>query len=425
MQRTKRAIWSWALYDWANSAYTTTIMAGFFPIFFKVYWANPDNPTESTFYLGLANSAASILIALLAPFLGAVADRCSARKKFLATFAFLGMAMTSGLWLVAKGEMFSAICLYFAATVGWSGANVFYDSLLVTVAPKNKFDSVSALGYALGYIGGGILFLLNVVMYLKPAFFGIPDGATAIRLAFLSVAVWWVVFSIPVFLFVKETGAAAPPGMIKSVRAGWQQLWDTLAEIKRFSQVAVFLLAYWLYIDGVDTIVRMAVDYGKSLQFSNEVLLTSLLLVQFVAFPAALFYGWLAGKIGVKKAILSGITGYIFISVFGYFMVQEWHFYFLAFLVALFQGGIQALSRSLYARIIPHDKSAEFFGFYNMLGKFSAVIGPVMMGSLAYLLGNVRFGILSIVLLFVSGGLILTRVNIREGERIAREYLSD
>jgi len=423
MLDSKKSIRSWAMYDWANSAFATTVMSGFFPLFFKAYWANPDNPSESTFYLGMANSIASIIVAALAPFLGAIADRGTAKKKFLFTFAFLGVVMTGGLWMVAQGYWQMAVLLYVLATVGFSGGNIFYDSLLPGIASEKKVDYVSSLGFAMGYIGGGILFLINVLMYLKPDLFGIPDGATAIRLSFVTVAVWWAVFSIPVALWVKEPKIYKPVGIGTAVGLGWKQLIDTLRDIRHLRVVGIFLLAYWLYIDGVDTIVRMAVDYGATLKFPDSALITALLMVQFIAFPCALLFALFAKKIGAKQAIMVGIFGYGVITFLGYFMKEVWHFYALAAMVGLFQGGIQALSRSLYTRIIPAEKAAEFFGFYNMLGKFAAVIGPAMMGTITLVTGNIRYGILSILTLFILGGYFLIKVNIEEGSRMAREYL--
>ena len=420
----KKSIRSWALYDWANSAFATTVMAGFFPLFFKNYWANPNNPAESTYYLGLANSVASIIVAALAPFLGAIADRGSAKKKFLFTFAFLGIIMTGGLWMVQQGQWQLAILFYILATVGFSGSNIFYDSLLPGVASEKKVDYVSSLGFGIGYLGGGVLFLINVLMFQKPDLFGIADGTTAIRLSFVSVAVWWAVFSIPTMLWVKEPKIHEPIGIFKSIGLGWVQLRNTLKDIKHLKVVALFLFAYWFYIDGVDTIIRMAVDYGATLGFPDSALITALLLVQFVAFPCALLFSWYSKKIGVKSAIMTGILGYCVITFLGYFMTEVWHFFALAAMIGLFQGGIQALSRSLYTRIIPKDKAAEFFGFYNMLGKFAAVIGPFMMGYITLVSGNIRFGILSILILFVIGGLLLIKVDIKEGEKMAKEYLA-
>jgi len=423
MKKNKRSIWSWALYDWANSAYATTIMAGFFPIFFKEYWANPNNPNESTFYLGMANSIYAIVVAAIAPFLGAIADQGSKKKKFLIFFAFLGSIMTGGLCIVNQGYWQMAVLFYIIATIGFASANIFYDSLLPDITTEKNVDSVSSLGYGLGYLGGGLLFLLNVIMYLKPHLFGIPDGATAIRISFLSVAIWWIVFTIPLILFVSEANDDKSVYMGKAITMGWKQLIDTFKEIRKMRVVGLFLLGYFFYIDGVDTIVKMAVDYGMSLNFPNESLIIALLIVQFIAFPAALIYGWLAEKIGAKTGIMIGIIGYSIITFLGYFMTKVVHFYVLAVLIGLFQGGIQALSRSLYTRIIPPSKSAEFFGFYNMFGKFAAIIGPALMGTVTIIYGNARVGILSILSLFILGAYFLSKVDVEEGKRIVKEGL--
>ena len=419
----KKSVISWAMYDWANSAFATTVMAGFFPIFFKEYWADPNLPQQSTFYLGMANSLASIIVAALAPFLGAVADRGSAKKKFLFFFAFLGVVMTGSLYMVAQGHWMQAVIFYVAATVGFSGGNIFYDSLITGVSSEKKMDFTSTLGFGLGYIGGGLLFLLNVLMFQFPAFFGISGKVMAIKLSFLSVAIWWAVFSIPLFLFVKEPKAEKGVPLFQAVVEGWQQLIGTLRDIRHLKVVGLFLLAYWFYIDGVDTIIRMAVDYGKSLGFDSGALIAALLMVQFIAFPAAILYGLFSMRIGTKKAIMIAICAYTLITLLAFFMTQKWHFFTLAACIGLFQGGIQALSRSLFTQIIPANKSAQFFGFFNMLGKFAVVFGPVMMGVITILTENVRYGILSVTVLFVAGGFLLSKVNIEEGKRVAKEYL--
>ena len=419
MINSQKSILAWSLYDWANSAFATTVMAGFFPVFFKEYWSTTDNVTLSTWYLGLGNSIASILVAALAPFIGAIADRGTAKKKLLIFFAFLGIIATGGLWIVNQGHWQMAILFYIIASIGFMSGNIFYDALLPVVATKEKYDYASSLGYSLGYIGGGLLFLINVLMYLQPHSFGISDGATAIRLSFISVAVWWAVFSIPLILFVKEPTIHDPIGIFSSIKEGWSQLVSTLSKIREFKVVVTFLMAYWLYIDGVDTIIRMAVDYGTSIGFPASSLITALLLVQFVAFPATLIYSRFASKIGIKNALYTAILGYTLITIFGAFVSKEWHFYVIAVFIACFQGGIQALSRSLYSRIIPKNQAAEFFGFYNMLGKFAAIIGPPMMGYIGLITGNPRIGILSIVILFILGGFILTKVDLQEGERIS------
>ena len=418
--KNKKEILSWSLYDWANSTFSTTVMAGFFPIFFKQYWSTSAEVTVTTWYLGLANSIASILVATLAPFLGAIADKASVKKRLLIFFAFLGIISTGTLSIINQGQWIIAIVFYVTASIGFMSANIFYDSLLPSVAPKEKRDFVSSFGYALGYIGGGILFLINVLMYLKPELFGISDAASAIKLSFLTVAIWWAVFSIPIMVFVKEPSVSENIGITNSIKLGFNQLKSTIATIKKFKVVTTFLIAYWFYIDGVDTVIRMAVDYGTSIGFSTSALIIALLLVQFIAFPATLIYNWFASKIGIKRGIFIGIIGYILISIFASLVSKEWHFYAIAVMIACFQGGIQALSRSLYSTIIPKSNAAEFFGFYNMFGKFAAIIGPPLVGYIGLVTGNPRIGILSVIMLFVLGGIMLTKVDVEEGERVAR-----
>lgn len=417
-----KKVWAWSMYDWANSAFSTTVMAGFFPIFFEKYWSNPDDVIQSTYQLGWANSLASIVVAALAPFLGAIADRGSAKKKFLIFFCYMGVVMTGGLYMVGQGQWQMAVMVYIAASVGFMGANIFYDSLLPSVAPKEKMNYVSSLGFAIGYIGGGLLFLINVLMYLHPQWFGIADATTAIKLSFLSVAVWWGVFTIPLLLFVPEPQISDSLPLVRAISAGYRQLRITFIQIRQLKIIGMFLLAYWLYIDGVDTIIRMSVKMGSSLGFEAGDLITALLMVQFIAFPAALGYNWFASKIGTKKAVLIAIGGYSVVTLLAYFMTVKLHFYILAALIGLFQGGVQALSRSLFTRLIPRGKEAEFFGFYNMLGKFAAVIGPIMMGWVTLATGNVRLGILSILILFISGALLLQKVDFEEGERLAKTF---
>jgi len=422
MDSDKKKIWAWSLYDWANSAFSTTVMAGFFPIFFEKYWSNPDDVIQSTYQLGWANSLASIVIAALAPFLGAIADRGSVKKKFLIFFCYFGVVMTGALFMVGQGEWELAVLCYIASTIGFMGANIFYDSLLPSVAKREKLDYVSSFGFAMGYIGGGLLFLINVLMYLNPHWFGIPDAPTAIKLSFLTVAVWWGVFTIPLMIFVHEPPNADRLPINKAIIAGYRQLKITFGQIRRLKVIGVFLIAYWLYIDGVDTIIRMSVKMGSSLGFEAGDLITALLMVQFIAFFAALIYNWFASKIGTKKAVLIAIGGYSVVTLLAYFMTERIHFFILAAMIGLFQGGIQALSRSLYARLVPKGKEAEFFGFYNMLGKFAAVVGPVMMGWVTLATGNVRIGILSLLILFFSGAILLAKVDFEEGERLAASF---
>ncbi len=405
----------WSLYDWGNSAYATTVMAGFFPVFFKEYWSAGTEAVQSTFYLGIANSLASLLIVILAPLLGAIADQWSARKRFLLFFAFLGITMTALLPLVEKGAWQWAVLLYVMASIGFSGSISFYDSLLVFVTSPERFDVVSALGYAMGYLGGGLLFALNVWMTLQPQQFGLADAAEAVRLSFYCVALWWLLFTLPLALWVDEPDGRGSSAVV-AMRNGLSQLWRTFHEIRQLRTVFLFLLAYWCYIDGVDTIVRMAVDYGLSLGFDSNSLIVALLLTQFVGFPAAIGFGYLGRRIGTRRGIYLAIGVYVVIVLWAAQMSSQLEFYGLAVGIGLVQGGIQSLSRSFYTRLIPPDKSAEFFGFYNMLGKFAAVFGPLMVGWVGAASGNPRLGILTLLLLFFLGAVLLSRVEESDAE---------
>jgi UMF1 family MFS transporter len=419
----KRAVFGWGMYDWANSAFATTIMAGFFPIFFKGYWSVGADTTVSTARLGLANSIAGIAVALAAPLLGAIADRGSSKKRFLMFFAYMGVVMTSSLYMVSKGDWPLAVMLYVLATIGFSGGNIFYDALITGVASEERMDFVSALGFSLGYLGGGLLFAMNVWMTLSPGTFGFADAGNAVRFSFISVGIWWGVFSIPLFLFVKEPKNKEAESGARTVWAGLAQLRDTFQEARHQKTIFLFLLAYWLYMDGVDTVIRMAVDYGISIGFDSKDLIVALLITQFVGFPCAIGFGYLGGKIGARRCIFIGIAVYLFVCIWGAFMQRAGEFYLLAVVVGLVQGGIQALSRSFYAKLIPVDKSAQYFGFYNMIGKFAVVFGPVLMGGVGLFIRSMgyssnmasRLSITSIALLFIAGGVLFYFVNEEKG----------
>ncbi|MFA5698351.1 MAG: MFS transporter [Sphaerochaeta sp.] len=417
MQDTRRSIFAWAWYDWANSAFATTVMAGFFPVFFTAYWAVGSSTEQGTFFLGLANSLGSLIVALLAPFLGAIADWGSYKKRMLTFFTFLGAVMTSALFLLKMGSWPLAVLYYSLAVVGFSGANTFYDALLPFVASEKKVDYVSSLGYSLGYIGGGLLFLVNVLMYLNPHWFGLADEAMAIKISFVIVGVWWLVNTIPLWLWVKEDAATEELSAREAIKKGLRLTINTVKSFRQLKTVAIFLLAYWLYIDGVDTIIRMAVNYGTALGFPSESLIIALLITQFVAFPSALAYSFFGSKIGIKKALHVAIAAYAVIAVMGYFMTKAIHFYLLAIAIGLFQGGIQALSRSYYTRLIPKDQSAQFFGFFNMLGKFAAIVGPILMGSVTLITKSNRAGIISLIVLFILGYFFLTKVDEEAGKK--------
>ncbi len=409
---TRRPVLSWALYDWGNSAFATTVMAGFFPVFFNGFWSVGADGSLTTARLSFANGIASLVVALLAPIIGAIADRGGSRKKFLFVFAALGIVMSGGLYFVQQGNWAVAVLLYVCATVGFAGSNVFYDSMIVDVAKPDEFDMVSAYGYALGYLGGGILFAVNVLMTLQPAWFGLADATQAVQVSFLTVAIWWLVASVPLLLWVEEAPTVDQKPALGAVRAGFQQLMDTARAIGELKPVLIFLCAYWLYIDGVYTIIKLAVDYGIRLGFESSQLVLALLLVQFVAFPSALFFGWAAKYVGVKRGILIALSVYMLTTIWASRIVEVWEFFGLAIVIGLVQGGVQSLSRSLYARIIPADKTGEFFGFYNMLGKFASVLGPVFVGVVALLSHNPRLSILAILPLFLIGAAVLTRVKV-------------
>jgi len=400
---------SWALYDWANSAFATTIMAGFFPIFFKKYWSLESDVTESTFHLGLANGFAGLIIAIMAPILGAIADKGGHKMKFLMFFTYLGILASLSLSLVSQGLWPFAIIIYILGNIGFSGANIFYDSLIVWICDSDKRDQLSSLGFSLGYLGGGLLFALNVAMTLYPQTFFLTDSTQAVKVSFVMVGVWWAIFSLPLMFEFKDP-EKIKVSTLDSIRLGIREIMETLGHIKAQKNIALFLIGYWFYIDAVDTIIRMAVDYGMALGFESNSLIIALLITQFVGFPATLLYGYLGNKIGTKNGIYLAILVYITGTIAASRMESVMEFYILAGIIGLVQGGIQALSRSYYSRIIPSDKSAEFFGFYNMLGKFAVVIGPFLMGGVAKLTGNPRYSILSLVILLVAGGLILTQV---------------
>jgi len=408
--RVERSVFSWALYDWANSAFAVTVMAGFFPLFFKQYWASSLEATDSTFYLGLANAGASLVVAVLAPFLGAIADRGGLKKRLLLGFAAMGIATTSGLYLVDQGAWGLAIACYTVAIIGFSSANVFYDALILDVGHVGVLGRISALGFSLGYLGGGLLFTVNVAMTLWPEAFGIADKAMAVRWSFLSVAVWWALFSVPLWLFVREGPNAGDGSLRELVAAAIHRVGQTLTHLRGLRPVWVFLLAYWLYIDGVDTVIRMAVDYGLAIGLKSDDLIIALLITQFVGFPAALVFGWVGDRVGARKGIYVGIAVYVCVCLLAYGMHSEREFYFLAVTIGLVQGGVQALSRSFFASLVPAGHSAEFFGFYNMLGKSAVILGPVVLGLATMLSGDNRMGILAIIPFFVGGAWLLRRV---------------
>jgi UMF1 family MFS transporter len=406
----RRAVLGWALYDWANSAFATTVIAGLFPVFFRECWSAGASDAAVTFRLGAANTVASLAVAVLAPVIGAVADRGRAKKRFLLAFTAFGILATTGLAAAPAGQWFPALALFAVALIFWSAAISVYDSLLTDVADLRRLDRVSALGYSLGYLGGGLLFAVNVFMVQSPSSFGLPDAAAAVRVSFLTVAGWWALFTLPLAAWVRERAEGPMVRGFAAVREGLRDLRAMLREVRRYRHVALFLLAYWLYIDGVDTIIRMAVDHGRSLGLPAGSLIVALLVTQFVGFPAAIAFGWFGNRIGARRGIFLGLGVYCGVTLWAAFLTKVWEFYALAIAVGLVQGGVQALSRSFFARLVPPDRAATFFGFYNMVGKYAAILGPVLLGGVKLATGSARIGIASILVLFLAGGALLAIV---------------
>jgi len=420
----RRPVLGWALYDWGNSAFATTVMAGFFPAFYS-FLSTDLSTADSQFWFNITLAGSSIVVALSAPILGAIADRGGSRKKFLATFALLGVVMTAALAWVNAGQWQLGLLFYALGTVGFSGANVFYDSMLVDVAEEREFDMVSAFGYGMGYIGGGLLFAVNVLMINDPQMFWMEDRGEAVKVSFVSVGVWWAAFTLPLLLAVRETPTLHKASPLQAVREGMVQLLGTFREVRQLRVLLLFLIGYWLYIDAVNTVIKTAVFFGdRVLSLPAADLMKALLLTQFVAFPAALAFGWLGQRIGPRRAILIGLAVYVAALFYAWrWLTDSGDFYLLAVSIGLVQGGVQSLSRSRYARLIPVSKTAEFFGFFNMVGKFAAILGPLLMAATPLLLPGAdrRDSILSLNLLFFAGGYLLWRVDVEAGGQAARE----
>jgi len=420
----RRELRAWALYDWANSAFVTTVIAAVFPIYFSAVAAADLPPTVATARFAAATTIALTISALLAPFLGALADARPIKKRLLAIFLGIGVLATVGMSFVQQGQWKFAIVLFMLGNIGVAGSFVFYDSLLRHIASDEEMDRVSSAGYALGYLGGGLLLAVNLAWIQFPGVFGLADAAAASRLSFFSVAIWWLVFSLPLFRHVPE-----PPLSRKAdgqhdaslLPSPFAHLVQTLRELRTYKHAFLLLIAFLIYNDGIGTIGRMAAVYGMEIGILQSALITAILLVQFVGIPFSFFFGALAGRIGAKSAIFLALTVYTLVSVVGYFMTTALHFYLLAILVGIVQGGSQALSRSLFASMIPRSRSSEFFSFFAVCEKFAGIIGPATFAWMIMATGSSRNAILAIVVFFVIGGILLAFVNVGEGQRVARE----
>ena len=415
----RKPVIAWALYDCGNSAFATSVLVGFFPLFFNDYWSTDATGAATTTRLMTTNGIASLLLALSAPVLGAVADRGGWRKRLLAIFAIIGAAATSWLYWVPPAAWQQAATVFAVGSIGFAAANIFYDSMLIDVTSEQRFDSVSAFGFSVGYIGGGVLFAVHLLMILKPAWFGLPDIQTAVRVAFLTVAVWWLLFTTPLLRFVHEHRPPRRAGMGTAISQGLTQLAETFHHIRRLRPAMFLLLAYWLYIDGLNTVMKVAIDFGYKIGVGPQELMIALLVVQFVSFPAALAFGSLGERIGPKRGILIGLGIYVAVTSWAAFMTSVFEFFVMACAVGVAQGGVQSLSRSFYARLIPADKPAEFFGFYNMIGKFAAVLGPFLVAFAAAATGSARSAVAAILPLLLAGAVVLMLVPEHEERPIA------
>ena len=417
----RRTINAWCLYDWGNSAFATTIMAGVFPLFYRSMATTAGlGEADATAAWAYTTSLALLIVAVIGPVLGSYCDQARSKKRFLAFFAGLGVCASAAFVFLGDDDYLLGSALFIAGNIGFAAGNIFYESLLPHVARPGDVDRVSARGYAMGYIGGGILLVINLLWIMHPGWFLLPGTGFALRLTFFSVALWWAAFAIPLLRRVEEPLLSGDGPRRPRVGAAFARLARTFGEIRRYRQLLVFLAAFWLYNDGIGTIIKMAIAYGDEVGIGRDDLITALVLTQFVGIPCTFLFGRLAGVLGTKMSILAGLGVYVLITAGGYFMETALHFYILAVMVGLVQGGTQALSRSLYASMIPRERSAEFFGFYSTSSRFAGIFGPLIFGMVSQLTGGSRLGIVSLVIFFVVGGALLLRVDEREGARAAR-----
>jgi MFS transporter, UMF1 family len=420
----RRDLRAWAIYDLANSAFQTTIIAAVFPIYYNRVVAADLPPAAATSRFAWATTIAILIVAIVAPILGAIADFAAMKKKLLAVFLVIGAAATAAMFWIERGDWQLALVLFVIGNVGVAGTIVFYESLLPHLVSPDQLDRVSAAGYAVGYLGGGVLLALNLLMIQQPQLFGIPDAGVATRLTFVTVAIWWVVFSIPLFRRVPEPARRLEADERPDaglLRTGWQRLVETFYELRRYRQAFIMLLAFLLYNDGIQTMIRMATTYGSEIGLPQSAMISALLLTQFIGVPCAFAFGAIAERVGAKTAVFAGLAVYCVITVLGYYMTTSTHFFALAILVGMVQGGTQAISRSMFASMIPPHKSSEFFAFFSVFERYAGVLGPAIFAWVVSHSGSGRNALLSIVAFFVLGGVILTFVDVEAGRRAARE----
>ncbi|MGG3453966.1 MFS transporter [Paenibacillus rhizolycopersici] len=412
----KSRIRAWILYDWANSAYATTVLAAVLPIFYAGVAAQGLSESTAASYLAYTHAIGMALVALISPLLGSIADLSGRKTSFLSWFALLGIAGTTGFALVGPGDWLLASALLVITTVGFSGSLTFYDSMLPDLVPSRDRDGVSAKGYAAGYVGGGILLAINLLMIQQPQWFGLRDELAGTRLSFLSVGLWWLVFSLPIMRKVpnlsKQVSGLTTGGY---VRAAGQRIGGTFRDIRRYPQLFRMIAAFWFYNDGINTIILMATIYGTTLGIGTSDLILALLITQFVGFPSTILLGKAATRLGPKRMLIASLGIYVLIVLLGFGMSGALHFYILAVMVGLVQGGSQSISRSILSDLMPPNRTGEFFGFVNITSKFSSIFGPFAFGLIGQWTGNPRLGILSLLLFFALGIAVVAKLNLVQG----------
>jgi UMF1 family MFS transporter len=406
---------AWAFYDWANSAFALSVLAALFPLFLGSYWSAGDPGASVTARLAWVSAASGAIVCIISPVFGTVADSGSYRKRFLFMLALVGAVGTASLAFVGEGNWQLALFIYMAASVGFYSSIIFYDSLLMDVTEPRYYGYVSSLGFSLGYLGGAVLLALHVWMLLSPATFGLSGSTEVIRVAFLSVGAWWALFMSPLFLFVPERKSILATSN-RVVQTAYKELKATVRMIGEYRNVVIFLIAYWLYIAGVFTMIFMAANYGQRLGFSDQDLVTALLITNFAGFPATLLYGFFSHRYGPRKGIYFALFVYVAVSVWAMYMTEVRQFYIMAIIVGCVQGGAQGLSRSLYASIIPPDQPGEFFGFYNMVTNLARVLGPLLVGIAATVSDDPKWVLLALMPLFVGGGMLLSVVREKQAK---------
>jgi UMF1 family MFS transporter len=424
----RRARFGWCMYDWANSAFATVVLAAVLPVYLaglvpaegaRLSLFGLGRTVSATVLWGYAVTCSMVIVALTAPWLGAMADRRGTRRRWLLYFCLAGSMATALLVLAGPGRYLLAAGLFVIGNVSFAASNIFYNAFLPVLAEGADMDTLSARGFAYGYLGGGVALLLVFALISFPSFFGLPDAGLAARIGFLLTGIWWALFSLPTFRYLRDD---LPRPRAHSLPAGWRGYLRAFGEIRRYPDLLRFLLAFLCYNDGIQTIIVVAAIFAREeLGLSRTSILGCFLMIQFVAMPGALLFGRIAERLGARKAVLISLALFILVTLYAFRMQKDWEFWLLGLVVAVILGGSQSVSRSLYGALIPPGKSAEFFGFYAITGKFASIIGPFSFSLIADLTGSNRLGILSLTVFFIVGIALLATVDVERGRRVGRE----